>query len=569
MLNVQNYKIFKKLMWIVAIMALLILAVGLAGIRALGAMEGIAAQIERTSKEIIGAQELGREVLMLDRAGLHLAMDPGQEHVRDARKHIAAGQKTLEEHLGQLAQGADDMQKKRVEQIQALYQDYLKRMNTNLDVAATVRDPESLAEQERLNRAAADSMESADRLRDAIDEYDGHARQKLDEVSQIAMLTRQHATTIIVTCALLGILIGSVLGYLIAEQGIARPLRSMVAALQRLAKGDYAATIPCTEFRDEIGDIARAAIVFRENGQEKERLQAQEKMQGHQEMDAKRASVHEMADAFEHTIGSVVKALGNAAAQLKQSAQHMAMLADKTGKQSTVVAAASEQAATSVTSVASASEQLTASIGEIGRQMAATSEKTGYAVKEANITNQTIGELSESAHKIGQVINMINAIADQTNLLALNATIEAARAGDAGKGFAVVASEVKALAQQTAQATDEISAQIHTIKSMTEGSVERIRNISATINEINQGATIVASAVEEQNSVTRDISRSINEAAGGTTEVSRNILGITQAVTEAETAAAEVLRAAEVLSGHSEMLDCEVHRFLDTIRKAA
>jgi methyl-accepting chemotaxis protein len=275
-----------------------------------------------------------------------------------------------------------------------------------------------------------------------------------------------------------------------------------------------------------------------------------------------------LADGFEATVRGVVDVVTSAATELHATARSMAATAEETSRQSTTVAAASEQATRNVNVVASATEELSASVKEISQQVGHATRIIGDAVTQASATNEQVQALATAAQKIGEVVKLINDIASQTNLLALNATIEAARAGDAGKGFAVVASEVKALANQTAKATEEIATQINAIQESTKVSVQSIQAISETIARVSETSTTIASAVEEQGAATQEIARNVSEAAKGTAEVTSNIAGVSSAAQQTGAAATQVLSAAGDLSKNGESLKAEVDRFLYEVRAA-
>jgi methyl-accepting chemotaxis protein len=275
-----------------------------------------------------------------------------------------------------------------------------------------------------------------------------------------------------------------------------------------------------------------------------------------------------VADEFERSAGGVVEAVAKAAAEMELAARGMSTTVDRTNQQATAVAAASNEASTNVQTVAAATEELSSSIGEIGRQTSEAERAMSSAVDEVNRVDGLAEDLAKAANTIGEVVQLINDVANQTNLLALNATIEAARAGDAGKGFAVVASEVKALAGQTAKATEEIRTQTESIRGVTGNVVEAIRGIGGTIKRINEISSSIAAAVEEQGAATREITGNVAQAAQGTSEVSQNISGVTQSSAEVGIAAEQVLGAAGVLTQHSAQLKSEVARFLGTIRAA-
>ncbi|MCP4618802.1 MAG: hypothetical protein GY844_20505 [Bradyrhizobium sp.] len=271
---------------------------------------------------------------------------------------------------------------------------------------------------------------------------------------------------------------------------------------------------------------------------------------------------------FDGSIKTVLATVGGSATSLQDAANALVANAEESTRQSTTVAAASEEASANVQTVAAATEQLTSSVREIGRQVSESTRISSKAVDQAHQSGASIRNLADSAQKIGAVVELINTIAGQTNLLALNATIEAARAGEAGKGFAVVASEVKALAEQTARATDEIGQQILAIQAATRESVGAIGEIGATIASVNEIATAIAAAIEEQGVATAEIARNIQEAARGTREVSGNIGGVSNAAGETRETAMRLLSSAGELSSQAETMRASVEGFFAAIRAA-
>ncbi len=370
------------------------------------------------------------------------------------------------------------------------------------------------------------------------------------------------------------VLIGSGLAMLIAivaavslSRGIGRPVVAMTSAMGDLAEGNHAVEIPATGRGDEIGHMAKAVLVFKENMIKAKELAAKEaEDQRRRELRTRR--MDELTGSFDADVTLVLKTVSSAATEMQATAASMTTTAEETSRQSTVVASASEEASTNVQTVASAAEELSASIAEITRQVSQSAEIAGKAVEDAEQTNTQIQGLAEAAQKIGEVVQLITDIASQTNLLALNATIEAARAGEAGKGFAVVASEVKNLANETAKATDEITGQITGIQAATREAVTAIQSISKTIAQINEIASGIASAVEQQGAATQEIARNVQQAAAGTSEVSSNITGVSEAAGATGAAAEQVQTAAGELSQQSEILREKVETFLAEIKAA-
>jgi methyl-accepting chemotaxis protein len=278
--------------------------------------------------------------------------------------------------------------------------------------------------------------------------------------------------------------------------------------------------------------------------------------------------VHLLASEFEAGVGTIVETVASASNKLEAAAGTLTTTAGATRQLSGSAAAASDEAAANVNSVASASEELAGSVNEIARQVQESSRIANEAVRQAQQTDARINELSAAASRIGDVVKLITSVAEQTNLLALNATIEAARAGEAGKGFAVVAHEVKALAAQTAAATNEISTQITGIQTATQEAVAAIKTIGGTIGRISEIASAIAASAEQQGTATREISRNVQQAAQGTAQVATNITDVNRGAGETGSAAAEVLSFAQSLSSESHRLRMEVGKFLSTVRAA-
>lgn len=348
---------------------------------------------------------------------------------------------------------------------------------------------------------------------------------------------------------------------------VSTPIQAMTAAMKRLANHDLTTLVLGVERKDEIGSMAGAVQVFKDNMIKGDELAAAQAAEN--EAKQKRAARLEgLTNAFEAKVGTLVQSLSAAATEMESTATAMTSLAEQGNSKAMTVATAAEQTSANVQTVATATEELSASIQEISKQVANSARIASKAVDDANATDAVVQELAVGAQKIGEIVQLINDIASQTNLLALNATIEAARAGDAGKGFAVVASEVKSLATQTAKATDDISAQISQIQGATNQAVTAIKGIGATIQEMNEIASAIASAVEEQGAATLEISRNVQQAAQGTEEVTRSIVDVRQASTDTGAASAQVLGAAGELSRNSADLSKEVDGFLSDVKAA-
>ena len=338
---------------------------------------------------------------------------------------------------------------------------------------------------------------------------------------------------------------------------IVHPLKSLVEATSAISRGDLDCDVPGLERNDEIGEIAAALEVFKQNAVARGRLEAEQK-----EAELRTAAEKRVfANEFEAAVGGVIETVSSASTELEAAAHTLTKTAETTQRLSTVAAAASEEASANVQSVAFATEEMTASISEIGRQVQEASRIANEAVTQARETDARIKDLSKSANRIGDIVKLITSVAEQTNLLALNATIEAARAGEAGKGFAIVAQEVKALAAQTAKATEEISSQITGMQTATEESVKVINQISGTIWRVSEISSAIAAAVQKQGAATEEISRNIGAAAKGTAQVATNFTDVNLGASETGSACAQVLSSAQSLSKESNRLKLEAQKF--------
>jgi methyl-accepting chemotaxis protein len=356
-------------------------------------------------------------------------------------------------------------------------------------------------------------------------------------------------------------------GFLIVTRRVSSPIRNLTESMRRLADHELTTELTGIDRGDEIGDMSRAVAVFKENMITAERLSG-EKQAEQAGKERRRIAVETLIATFETTVTESLHTLASASNELNATAQSMSSTAEQGRSKSATVADVSQEASANVQTVAAATEELSASISEISRQVAQSTSIAGQAAAQADSTNREVQALADAAQRIGDVVQLISGIAEQTNLLALNATIEAARAGEAGKGFAVVAAEVKNLASQTGKATEEITGQVAAIQQATQSSVQAIQSIGGTINRVNQIASAIAAAVEEQGAATREIARNVQQASEGTMQVSRHMVGVNDAAVETGAAAREVLDSATMLARLSDDLRNDIDRFVGNLRTA-
>jgi len=420
-----------------------------------------------------------------------------------------------------------------------------------------------MAGQSTLNEEAEDLAQIYDRLRPNLETVRNAAGKRLDAVKDELLAVQRYVVWSIGITIVVMIATAFWFG-----RRLTAPLTRMVRAMEHLADGDLDRPIERIDRRDEIGKISSSLSVFHNKLLENRQMsEAREQAKRDAEVQRKQGML-EIADRFEAAVGNIVTAVTAASSEIELAANGLANTAEETNTLSTTVAAASGQSSASVQSVAAACQEMVTSVGEVGRRVAKSHEVALAAVAQANRTNSQIDALSQTADRIDEVVRMISAVAGQTNLLALNATIEAARAGEAGRGFAVVASEVKALASQTAKATEEIGHQVTQIQLATRQSVDSIKEIGGTIESMADIASSIAAAVEQQGAAAEAMARDVQQAAQGATEVSTSVENVRRGASETGAAAGQVHGAALALLDESKRLGSEVEQFLATVRAA-
>ena len=416
-------------------------------------------------------------------------------------------------------------------------------------------------------RALSALEDGADAVAALLDSIADAADQVSDSADEEAASSVGRASTMILAMLVMSLAAAIALIVMIIRT-ITRPITSMTSTMERLAVGDTTVTVPAADRRDEVGAMAKAVQVFKDNAIEKLRLEQDRKAMEQQAEAEKRQAMRDLADRFDQQVGGIVTTVTNQATGLQATASQLAAAVQETEAQSGAATTAAGQASGNVQTMAAATEELSSAINDVSDQLGRASSQLQATADGARAAQSRMDELQAAIAQIDQVVTAINDVAEQTNLLALNATIEAARAGEAGKGFAVVASEVKGLATNTRQMTDSISQQLAAVKAASESAIGVSRSIVQDVDGLNRSTAAIAASMEQQSAATAEIGRNAQLAATGTEEVTSNMSGVRKAATDTAQASDGVHRAADDLGTQASHLQSAVTDFLKDVRAA-
>ncbi|AIB14428.1 hypothetical protein ABAZ39_21200 (plasmid) [Azospirillum argentinense] len=564
-MQLKNVRIAGKILGIVVVLGAVSVSTALVSGYGLATLGGELNRVEEAGREATQGARLNRYLVELSRAEYQMGANPASVATIEA---VVADRKTeVRAHLEHARSAADAQQRPLLDGIETQYAAYLSSLDATVAAAKKHADMGiTYARREVLNNVSG-SQEQVEALIRAVQDYNGLTVAKTARISEEAEALADRTTWLIAAVALLGILASGLIGRWLSARGIVTPIVEAVSCLRRLSGGDLTVVISGADRRDEVGDIARALAVFKDNALDRQRIQAEQEAEARHKLDRAEA-VGATILRFDREVGEALHVMKDAAAALEATANSLSAGAEQASERMTVVGAAAEQTAANVQTVAAATEEMTSTVQEVSRQM---NEARGFAdeaSRQAQQAQERVGALTESGQRINEVIDLIQGIASQTNLLALNATIEAARAGEAGKGFAVVASEVKQLANQTAQATDEIRGQVGAMQETIGGAVSAIQTIATVIFRLNEMATAVAAAVEQQGAATAEIGRNAVQAAQGTAEVTGTIGTLRVASESTAAGSAQVLQSAREVAGRAVALKGSVDAFIAEVKTA-
>ncbi|NUB27338.1 HAMP domain-containing protein [Azospirillum brasilense] len=562
----SNFKISTKILSIIIMLGAICAGITATSVTGLDALSRATDEIKASGDEMRLGARLNRLVVELLRDEYRLAANPAD--LPEVLPSIATSRDSLSTNLARIKETADPEQKRLLADFEAALSLYKNQLEQTLAVARQINAKGAVGYHQDILSSVENSAVAARKLQELSVKYTAYTDDKASRLSDDASQLAERRAVQLIAAAAVGILVGLLLGWLMSQFGIVRPVTAIVACLRGLADGKLDTEVYGTDRKDEVGAIAATADVFKRNllhsrAMEREAKEAEARSQAE-----KRASMLALAGRFESQVGVIVNDVGGAATELQATAAQLASAVEEVGAQCNAVAGASEEASANVQTVASASEEMSASIHELAERVTRAAARSKAAADGANLAQAQLDSLSAAIEQVDQIVASINAVAAQTNLLALNATIEAARAGEAGKGFAVVASEVKNLANQTHAMTEQIGNQIAAVKNASGRTVDAMRAIITQVEDIDRSTAEMAASVEQQSAATGEISRNAQQAANGTAEVSSNVAGIQQAESETSAATHSVKEAADQLAERASSLKREVDQFLSEVRAA-
>ena len=561
-MRLKNISILKKIAAVVVVMGLTAAAIAFVGGRELLKMSASFADIGAREESAREAMDLRVDIISISRMTYQVALSPHK-----AEEFSAEAYRRTEEMLGRLPKiraVSDATERQLMSKVESALGVYFTAIHKLIEVART----SGPFDQRQIHESLNETLETQKAVTDVVKEYSVYSSKRLEEARQATLASAGKAEVFLAASAVGGILLGALISVLVAQIGITRPLRSLTAAMSRLARGELDTDVGDTRRGDEIGEMTRALEVFKSSLIETRRLEEEARRRDLETAEEKRRMMSQLADDFTRQVGSLVDSVSAAAVELEATAANLSKTAESASSETTNLSETANVTSASVQTVASATEELATTASEIGHRIASTARIAADAVERVRRTDTDVQRLAEGAQKIDDVVSLINQIAGQTNLLALNATIEAARAGEAGKGFAVVASEVKNLAGQTAKATEEIASQIANLQQATATVITTIREIGEAIGHMHEATASVAAAASQQQTATQDIARSVAQAAQSTEMVTSGLTLVRGSAEHAGAGASEVLSAAQELAQNASGLRSAVDSFIHGIRAA-
>jgi methyl-accepting chemotaxis protein len=563
----NNRKILTKILVLTAISAVFIISVGYIGYWSTNSIHRISNTQDIATKELNDAHQVMEAIITIDSMVNDSAANPTPDNVAGNQKVIDKQKTVFENKIKELEAQADEQQKPMLLKVDAAYKTYIPLNEHFLNVLNSLDQTNIDIEREKAVEAMEATEDSVTALQDSAQSYVDYVLNKEVEVSNEAPVIFSHAVKVLSITILVAVIISSLTGFTVAVKGISKPIGRTVNVLQSLIKGDLNVEVKDAKRKDEVGDVARSALTFRDVLVKNRDMAEAEKLE-QAKKEQRQRTVQNLINNFETTATETVSTVASASTELSQTAEHMSKVASDTNQQSVEVASASELASHNVQTVAAAAEEMAATVQEISRQIAMSNESVKEAMVKAESADQSSQELLEVSKSVGEIATLIETIAGQINLLALNATIESARAGEMGKGFAVVANEVKNLAGQTSKATEQIRSQLESVQRTAVGVAGSLGEVKEAIVKVNEGSAAIAAAVEEQAAATQEIVSNMNTATKGVEQINGGIFSIKGGTDSTTSATRQVLDAARMLSVQAEKMDTQVKTFLHDILAA-